>query len=70
MSVTEKSCHDPTSRREASGARTGRAPRRTPPSATGTTDYAALEGVFAAGLGGLIALTRRRETRWDPGDPA
>ena len=34
----------------------------TPPSASGPADYAALEAVFAAGLAGLIALTRRRES--------
>lgn len=33
----------------------------TPVSATGPGDYALLEGVFATGLLGLIALTRRRE---------
>jgi len=33
----------------------------TPPSASGPADYAALEAVFASGLAGLIALTRRRE---------
>lgn len=33
----------------------------TPPSASGPADYAALEAVFAIGMAGVIALTRRRE---------
>lgn len=33
----------------------------TPPSATGPGDYAALEAMFLGGLGGVIALARRRD---------
>lgn len=35
----------------------------TPPSATGPGDYAALEAVFLGGLGGVIALARRRDQK-------
>lgn len=41
----------------------------TPGSATSPVHYAILEGVFAAGLGGVIALTRRRERDGSPGIP-
>lgn len=41
----------------------------TPPSASGPADYAALEGVFAIGLAGVIALTRRRERDGSPAIP-
>ncbi|MHB1835954.1 MAG: DUF1360 domain-containing protein [Solirubrobacteraceae bacterium] len=33
----------------------------TPPSATGPAHYAAVEAVFAAGLGAVVAIARRRE---------
>lgn len=38
----------------------------TPASATSPADYAILEGAFAIGLGGVIALTRRRERDGSP----
>jgi hypothetical protein len=41
----------------------------TPPSASGPADYAMLEAVFAAGMAGLIALTRRRERDGTPAIP-
>lgn len=41
----------------------------TPPSASGPADYAALEAVFAAGLTGLVVLTRRRESDGTPAIP-
>lgn len=41
----------------------------TPPTASGPAAYAALEAVFASGLLGLIALTRRREHDGTPAIP-
>jgi len=41
----------------------------TPPSASGPADYAVLEAVFATGMAGLIALTRRREQDGTPAIP-
>ncbi len=41
----------------------------TPASATEPSDYAVLEAVFAGGLAGVIALTRRRERDGGPAIP-
>ena len=41
----------------------------TPPSSTGPGDYALLEAVFATGLVGVAALTRRRERNGAPAIP-
>ena len=38
----------------------------TPPSATGAGDYAVLEGAFAVALGGVVALSHRRERQGAP----